>query len=60
MATCRARQFNDQMVCRCGLAWDMNDPDPPECRIDRPVLTRQERGTAALKSIRDSINHKPG
>ena len=30
--TCHARQHSDQMLCACGLAWDVNDPDPPECR----------------------------
>lgn len=30
--TCRARQHSDQMLCECGLAWDVNDPDPPDCR----------------------------
>ena len=30
---CQARQHSDQMLCgACGLAWDVNDPDPPECR----------------------------
>lgn len=29
---CEARQYSDQMLCdRCGLQWDVNDPDPPEC-----------------------------
>lgn len=29
---CTARQCSDQMNCdRCGLVWDMNDPEPPEC-----------------------------
>ncbi len=60
MSRCKARQYSDQMACECGLAWDMNDPDPPECRIDRPVLTRKERGTAALKFIREALNKKPG
>lgn len=27
---CEARQYNDQMQCaRCGLAYDVNDPEPP-------------------------------
>jgi len=30
--TCFARQYSDQMQCSCGLAWDVNDPDPPVCR----------------------------
>lgn len=30
---CHARQESDQMRCvPCGLVWDMNDPEPPECR----------------------------
>lgn len=43
---CKARQYSDQMICgRCALAWDMNDPDPPEClkRPHSPVtLTNEE------------------
>lgn len=32
---CRARQYSDTMICdSCGLQWDTNDPDPPECRHD--------------------------
>lgn len=29
--TCRAYRSGDQMRCPCGLAWDVDDPDPPEC-----------------------------
>jgi len=30
---CKAMQYCDQMVCHaCGLAWDVNDPEPPACR----------------------------
>lgn len=37
MKACEAVQYSDQMQCaRCGLAWDTNDQDPPECR-PRPV-----------------------
>ena len=34
---CQARQYGDQMMCApCGLNWDVNDPEPPECRkVDR-------------------------
>ena len=28
---CKARQYSDQMQCPCGLAWDVNDPEPPHC-----------------------------
>lgn len=30
---CQARQYSDQKVChKCGLVWDMNDPEPPACK----------------------------
>lgn len=34
---CFARQYSDQMICSaCGLIWDLNDPEPPECgRVDK-------------------------
>jgi len=29
---CAARRINEQMMCRkCGLQWDIDDPEPPEC-----------------------------
>lgn len=29
---CKAVQYSDQMCCgKCGLQWDVNDPDPPFC-----------------------------
>lgn len=37
MKNCKARQYSDQMQCgACGLAWDVNDPEPPECRPQDP------------------------
>lgn len=29
--SCHAYQASDGMFCRCGLQWDVNDPDPPVC-----------------------------
>ena len=35
---CVARQYSDQMQCGpCGLAWDVNDPEPPQCLFSRQV-----------------------
>ena len=53
---CHARQESDQMRCvPCGLVWDMNDPDPPECRknIKRAAakVAKFEAETAPLKSL---------
>lgn len=48
--TCKARQYSDEMQCgRCGLCWDVNDPDPPKC-LDNPAPVRMHGvvgGTAA-------------
>ena len=45
--SCEARQYSDQKVChRCGLVWDMNDPEPPAC------LTSSEVGRRALDELR--------
>jgi hypothetical protein len=38
MSGCKAFQQSDQMVChRCGLIWDMNDPEPPACGLTTEV-----------------------
>ncbi len=30
---CQARRYGDQLICApCGLTWDADDPEPPECR----------------------------
>lgn len=32
MCQCLARQYSDQKMCApCGIAWDINDPEPPQC-----------------------------
>ena len=42
MNKCEARQYSDQKVCdRCGLCWDMNDPDLPECLSVREIELRK-------------------
>ena len=51
---CQARQYGDQMICApCGLTWDTNDPEPPECRknIKRAVarVAKIEAEAAPLK-----------
>lgn len=43
MSRCKAMRMSDQMVCRaCNLVWDVNDPEPPECKAE------QEAGTVAV------------
>ena len=43
---CQARQYGDQMICApCGLNWDVNDPEPPECRkVDRRLKAVKDAG----------------
>lgn len=52
---CQARQYGDQMICApCGLNWDVNDPEPPECRknIKRAIarVAKIEEEAPPLKS----------
>jgi len=47
MSACHARQYSDQMLCRCGLGWDMNDPEPPECPNERRTATARRSGLQA-------------
>lgn len=43
---CGARRCNDEMQCgACGLSWDVNDPEPPECPEDaqpEPLTVQHE------------------
>ncbi len=44
---CQARQYSDQMQCgKCGLAWDVNDEDPPECQVDKKPAPMSGMGSA--------------
>lgn len=46
--TCQARQYSDQMICgACGLQWDVNDTEPPEC----PKTGTEARGSGAPLDI---------
>ena len=54
MKKCTARQYSDQMNChRCGLVWDMNDPDPPRCKTDEQL--RREAGTEWISRIKQCL-----
>lgn len=51
-ATCLARQGPDQqMRChRCGLVWDLDDPEPPACRdepVKKPKVRKPRKGKAS-------------
>ena len=58
MTDCKARQYSDQMLCdKCGLQWDMNDPDPPECNpvTVTPKKKKNGHGRAALRIIKAKL-----
>ncbi len=52
MTACKARRYSDQMQCECGRAWDMNDPDPPECG-ELPVERNKRIGAETVARLRE-------
>lgn len=47
---CKAYRVSDQMLCgKCGLQWDVNDPDPPECGQGQPIVTSGVAGWHSLQ-----------
>ena len=54
MGNCKARRYSDQMQCdQCGLQWDVNDPDPPECNpvvVDSNEIAHQ-RSINTIKEL---------
>jgi hypothetical protein len=55
---CKAVRYSDQMCCgKCGLQWDVNDPDPPFCGpstqpivVKSPDNFRKDVGYGKFKS----------
>lgn len=59
---CKAIQYSDQMQCgTCGLAWDVNDPEPPACKPIRRVKQSswkdqdKKRGREVLKRLLEDL-----
>lgn len=54
---CQARQYGDQMICgACGLQWDTNDPEPPQCG---PVKIKTLRRGSNADSVRNCGGGSP-
>lgn len=53
---CMAVQHSDQMQCgRCGLAWDINDPDRPACVLrERRLTVRRQPGIEPAAWVTDA------
>lgn len=55
---CHARQYSDQMHCgRCGLQWDVNDPDPPACLTDEAIVAKKHSvpRESAMDQVRNTL-----
>lgn len=72
---CQAYTRGDQLFCdRCGVTWDMNDNEPPECkpsRVARLILenstygapgkdetVHRAIGNKALTAIKENLNRE--
>jgi len=48
--SCQARQFSDQMMCgRCGLQWDVKDPEPPRCPLESGRSVTRSSAPSTMK-----------
>ena len=53
---CEAIQYSDEMQCaRCGLAWEVNDPEPPEC-TPQTLVEFVEFEAAIVDSVADAFD----
>lgn len=58
--SCAARRYGDQMHCaRCGLQWDVNEPQPA-CHSAGDVALRQIREMFASDKRRDPAGWRIG
>lgn len=58
MKNCEARQYSDQMQCaRCGLAWDVNDHEPPACLPRRDVTVTARADVLGRETARRTLRH---
>ena len=56
MNGCEAKQYSGQMFCdRCGLVWDINDPDRPECVTDAQIKKRRDEAARKQYGIEEGV-----
>lgn len=64
MKHCEAKQFSDEMKCdSCGISWDMNDPEPPQCLKQKSIIwivegEIQKRGTTDDEFVGAALSKK--
>ena len=55
-ASCEAIHQSDQMCCyKCGLVWDLDDDDPPECMTDEHYQPLIDVGRATLDELKREL-----
>lgn len=58
---CLARQYGDQMICHaCGLNWDTNDPEPPECKKGTKRTKKAKEAAAGLDAAMTHAKARQG
>lgn len=58
MQKCDARYYQGQWLCQtCGLTWDYNDPERPQCQpLPKPIQPQSKRiSLEQLRSVREAI-----
>ena len=56
MTDCKAKRCNDEMHCgKCGLVWDIKDPEPPRCKPERHATRGLAYGRSHLQKIREML-----
>lgn len=61
--TCKAIQYSDEMYCpECDLRWDVNDPEPPECRTatQRQIIGVTGAAGAGKSTVAERLHRSHG
>lgn len=58
MSKCVSKQYSDSMVCECGNKWDVNDQDPPKCKMRQ--LNSSEEDSSFISIVDNSYELQPG
>lgn len=58
MPGCKAYQRGDQWFCdRCGIVWDINDTDPPDCPKQGNEARNRDLGAVTLKNLIEKVTN---
>jgi hypothetical protein len=59
--TCKAIREGDEMACSCGLRWDIDDEDRPQCPadLDGTPYNPAVEGVDLMEHTQSLLNPKP-